>query len=236
MGTDKPSILIVDDNPALRQGLGQCFSEADFVVYTASDGHQGIQEARLKNPSAILLDLNLPDISGFEVVDVLKKNLTTCGIPILVFTAHHQDGQLIESREHGADGYLVKGGPWEQVLGYIQVLILSSAAPKNAEKLVVGPVSIDPKEHRVLVANKPVPPLTPKEFDLLHFVALKSPEVIPWEKIAKNVWKEPAKYGKDSKTIELHAQRIRKKLGSDASKFIITHKGVGLQFISTLSS
>ncbi|MBI4386760.1 MAG: response regulator transcription factor [Elusimicrobia bacterium] len=224
------TILIADDNELIREGIKDYIEQVSpLSVCEAGDGRHAIAQARIRKPSAILLDLNLPDMSGADVLDTLKTDPDTCGIPVLVFTAHHKDGQLLELRERGADGYLVKGGPMEQVLGYLQVLIQSST--HNLQKnLVIGAVSIDPKSRTVQISGQTCAPLTPKEFDLLYFVASKSPEVLTWEKLSTSVWKEPAKYGKDSKTIEIHAQRIRRKLGP-AGACLITHKGVGLQFL-----
>lgn len=225
-----PSILVVDDNESVLQGLCDCFTEHQYTAYQAASGKQALAQALAAKPSAIIMDLNLPDQSGFEVVETLKKDPATCGIPILVFTAHHQDGQLIESREHGADGYLIKGGPWEEVVGYVDMLIRSSAVSKP-ESLTSGAITIGLSDRTVKVAGRLAPPLTPKEFDLLVFLMQKAPEALPWEKIAKMVWGASAKYGRDSKTIELHAQRIRRKLGPEAARRILTHRGVGLQLL-----
>lgn len=227
-----PVILCVDDNAGIRSLVRDYFEPLKYNVISATNGDEAMTAATSGRPDVVLLDLNLEHESGLEVLKRLKENPGTCGIPVLVFTAHHKDGQLVESRDLGADGYLVKGGPMEQVRGYIDLLI--GAKPTRAEpELKVGPMRIDPSARRVLIDEKPLAlPLTPKEFDLLWHVARKSPEVIPWEKIARAVWNEPAKYGKDSKTIELHAQRLRRKLGPDASRLFLTHRGIGLQVVS----
>lgn len=226
-----PVILCVDDNAGIRNLVRDYFEPLKYTVLSAVNGNEAMSAAAAGRPDVVLLDLNLENESGLEVLRRFKENPGTCGIPVLVFTAHHKDGQLVESREQGADGYLVKGGPMEQVRGYIDVLIGAKPARPEPE-LKIGPLRIDPASRRVLVGDRPSLPLTPKEFDLLWHVARKSPEVIPWEKIARAVWNEPAKYGKDSKTIELHAQRLRRKLGPDASPLFVTHRGVGLQLVA----
>ena len=223
-----PTVLIVDDDILFRQMLRETFESAGFTVHEAANACEAIQAATALRPSAVVLDLGLPDKSGFEVAETLKQSPLTCGIPILVLTGCHRDGQVIESREHGAEGYLVKGGPLEEVVGYVEVLI--KPLHESEEKLVFGPVIIDLKERIVYVFDKPTPKLTTKEFDLLYFVACKSPQIISWEKIAQSVWDRPARYGKTSKTIEVHVQRIRRKLGPKASDILVTHKGVGIQF------
>lgn len=225
-----PSVLVVDDNESVRQAVFDCFTQCKYEVFQAADAKQGVEQALAKKPSAIIMDLNLPGQSGFEAVEILKKNPTTSGIPILVFTAHHRDGQLIESREHGADGYLIKGGPWEEVVGYIDLLIRSIAKP-GMESLSLGPVTAGLGDRTVRVDGRLTPALTPKEFDLLVFLMHKSPVVVSWERVSKAVWGETAKYGRDSKTIELHAQRVRRKLGPEVAKCILTHRGFGLQFL-----
>lgn len=182
----------------------------------------------------ILLDLMLPGMNGEEVCEKLRERKAT---PVIMLTAKGEEGNRVQGFEVGADDYIVKPfSPREVVLRVKALLRRSSAtkyletSPETNDVLVFPHLSIDKDAHRVMVHNTEVN-LTPKEYELLYYLAKTPDKVFDREELLKEVW-EYEFFG-DLRTVDTHVKRLREKLNrvsEDAAKMIVTVWGVGYKF------
>lgn len=204
-----------------------------FGVRTATRGEEALQEVSRSLPSAIVLDLGLPDIPGLEVCRVIKTNNETAGIPLVVFTGKDKEGQQAVSKNLGADAYVLKGCSMEALFYCVKGLleIRSSCLPPT--RLSLGPVTLDPDNHRVTVARIETPQLTPHEFSLLALLMKESPKVLPWNVILEKVWgllsTEPL-YKAPNRSM-LCLKKLRHKLGPAGDTHLRTYRNQGLMFL-----
>ena len=161
-------ILIVEDEKDVVDLLTLNLRKAGgFVPSTAPDGAAGLAKARGERPDFIILDLMLPKMSGLEVCKILKSELATRHIPILMLTARAEEIDRIVGLEFGADDYVTKPFSPREVILRIKAILRRGAAEATDDRLSAGPITIDPARHEVLVNGKPVV-LTSLEFKLLR--------------------------------------------------------------------
>lgn len=212
-----PKILIIEDNSDVRELLKTVLLLKEFEVIEFSTGRRGIAQAKSKLPDLIVLDLILPDIDGFEVCKILKRDPKTSKIPVIMLTARTEILDRVKGLELGADDYLVK--PFEplELLARIKVLLRRSGAtaPEMRARLELGGFVAEPSNYRLQINAREVSDLTPKEFDVLYALMQNAPKTISRQDIFQQVW---GKSQKDyTRVIDIHIAKIRKKLGKNAS-------------------
>jgi DNA-binding response OmpR family regulator len=219
-------VLIVEDEPDIRDLLGFHLEREGYLVSTARTGADALRQIATSPPDLVLLDLMLPEVDGLEVCRRLRREPRTTSLPIVMLTAKGEETDRVLGLEMGADDYVVKPfSPKEVVARVRAVLRRVGAAALGTGPIVTGQLSIDPARHLVHVAGSPVD-LTPKEFDLLRALAEARGRVLSREYLLDRVWGYTAAEEIESRTVDVHVRRLRMKLGAEGAR-IVTVKSVG---------
>ena len=220
-------VLLVEDDPSIREVAAIGLKGAGFRVTTSGDGRDGLMRARRDPFDVVLLDVMLPGIDGFEVCRRIRANADTSAVPIIMLTAKADEVDRVVGLELGADDYLVKPfSPKELVARVRAVLRRTQRRPTDAP-LKVGAISLDVSRHRVDVGGTAIA-LAPREFALLQ-VLLESPgRVLTREQLLSRAWGYARADEIESRTVDVHVRRLRTKLG-DEGRRIGTVKGIGYQ-------
>lgn len=219
-------ILVVDDEPDIVALVAFHLVKAGYRVSTASTGTDAITLTRQELPSLVVLDLMLPGMSGFEVLEALRADESTRGVAVLMLTARREEPDRIRGLTLGADDYLTKPfSPQELVLrvGAILRRVQQSQGISN-ETLRVGPILIDRAAHRVTLDGDGEVDLTPTEYKLLLTLAERRGRVQARGLLLETVWEAAPDI--QTRTVDMHVQRLRTKLGT-AGDLIETVRGFG---------
>jgi two-component system phosphate regulon response regulator PhoB len=218
------SVLVVDDEPDIVALVAYHLAKAGYRVSTAAAGPDALALARREPPSLVVLDLMLPGMSGFEVLEQLRKDDATRHIAVLMLTARKEEADRIRGLSLGADDYLTKPfSPQELVLRVRAILRRVGAAPEAGDVLQAGPIRIDRSAHSVTVDGRDVE-LTPTEFKLLLTLAERRGRVQGRKHLLESVWEAAPDI--QTRTVDMHVQRLRSKLRS-AGSLIETVRGFG---------
>lgn len=225
----KHKILVVDDEPDAVELIEFNLKQAGYDVVSAADGAAAIKKARTAGPSLIILDIMLPEIDGFEVCKLLRRDPATAAIPILMLTAKAAEIDRVLGLELGGDDYVTKPfSPRELVLRVKKILERDrSAETARREIRKFGDLSIDVPRHEVRWKGKPVD-LTATEFKLIALLAERRGRVQSREQLLRDVWEYDTMI--DTRTVDTHMRRLREKLGP-AAKCLDTVRGVGYRFV-----
>ena len=217
-------ILVVDDEPDIVALVAYHLAKAGFRVSTATNGMDAVEQARNEQPSLIVLDLMLPGMSGFEVLEAIRRDPSTGDVAILMLTARKDEPDRVRGFSLGADDYLTKPfSPAELVLRVKAILRRTGAATGRDEVLKIGDISINRSAHAVTVGNEGVD-LTPTEYKLLILLAERRGRVQARAHLLQSVW--DAAPDIQTRTVDMHVQRLRTKLGP-AGDLIETIRGFG---------
>ncbi|HBV22429.1 MAG TPA: DNA-binding response regulator [Jeotgalicoccus sp.] len=227
-------ILLVDDEERIRKLLNLYLTREGYEITEAGDGKQALELALTEDFHCILLDLMMPEMDGIEVAKELRKEKST---PVIMLTAKGEEGDRVEGLEVGADDYIVKPFSPREVVLRVKAILRRSSETAFIEKdssakdmIVYEHLVIDNDAHRVLADDKKVN-LTPKEYELLLFLAKSPDKVFNREELLKEVWNYDF-YG-DLRTVDTHVKRLREKLNKvspEASQMIHTVWGIGYKF------
>ena len=230
-----PRILVVEDNADLAYGLQNNLEIEGYEVRVAEDGETGLKRARAWDPELIILDLMLPDLDGYRVLQHLRKD----GIqtPVLILTARGEESDKVLGFRLGADDYVTKPFGVLELLARVEAIlrrVRSAPAPGNAESVegdlvLFGPVSVDARARIVLRDGEEVP-LTPKELDLLLALIRREGAVASRLDLLKEVWGHRAAVV--SRTVDTHISELRRKLEDEPSdpQHILTVHKAGYRF------
>jgi len=216
-------VLVVEDDDAIGDGLEDGLTEQGFVVIRARNGAEAL---RSDPGDVVLLDLGLPDMDGRDVCRAIRARTST---PIIMLTARAEEFDRVLGLELGADDYVTKPFSFRELVARIRAVARRSqqrAEPDDDSPIVRGSLTIDVRAHRVLLGGSEVK-LTPKEFDLLRFLAAATDVVRTRSEILDEVW-DVNWYG-PTKTVDAHVATIRQKLGD--SRWIEAVRGVGFRLI-----
>jgi two-component system phosphate regulon response regulator PhoB len=218
-------ILVVDDEPDIVALVTYHLAKAGYRVSTASNGTEALAAARAERPAPIVLDLMLPGLSGYDVLEQLRASEATRAIAVLMLTARREEPDRIRGLSLGADDYLTKPfSPQELVLRVGAILRrLNAPASGAADVIAAGPLEIHRGEHRVTVDGREVD-LTPTEYKLLLLLAERRGRVQDRAQLLESVWEAAPDI--QTRTVDMHVQRLRGKLGS-AGELIETVRGFG---------
>ena len=227
-------ILIVDDEERIRKLLNMYLARENYEITEAENGKQALELALNEEFNCILLDLMMPELDGIEVAKSLRKEKST---PIIMLTAKGEENNRVEGFEVGADDYIVKPFSPREVVLRVKAILRRSSETAFIEKdatakdiIVYDHLVIDNDAHRVIADDKRVN-LTPKEYELLLFLAKSPDKVFEREELLKEVWHYDF-YG-DLRTVDTHVKRLREKLNKvspEASRMIHTVWGIGYKF------
>ena len=219
-------ILVVDDEPDIRNLVALHLRKEGHRVLTASDGGQALRLARERRPALVVLDLMLPDISGTEVCRRLRADPETQGIPVLMLTARTEEIDRVVGFEVGADDYVTKPFSVRELMLRVKAILRRRPEPEGAALLEREDLRIDVGAHRVWVDGEEVA-LTATEFKLLLNLAQQAGRVRSRGQLLQEVWEMPPHL--NTRTVDTHVKRLREKL-SGAAHLIETVRGVGYRF------
>lgn len=227
-------VLLIDDDGSFRKAVGDVLSLEGYSVMQAPSGKAGILAAQKETPDLVILDLVMPGMKGLEVCQVLKQDISTANIPIIILTGNDKDGQDIACLDMGADDYLTKPVKSARLLAYCRALLRRNAGEERAEPpaaVSVGGLSLDYPRKLVKLAGKEYQHLTPKEFELLYFLAMRTPSPTERAEVYLKVWGAEAPSEGALKTVEVHVRRIRLKLGWKSDQWLVSVSGRGYALI-----
>ncbi len=221
-------ILVVDDEPDITGLVAYHLARAGYRVSTAGNGKDALKAAREERPDVVVLDLMLPGVSGYEVLQELRKRKETSEVGIILLTARREEVDRIKGLSLGADDYLTKPfSPQELTLRVAAVLRrLASPPVSSGSVLVEGPLTIDRSAHQVTVNGKEVS-LTATEYKLLEVLLERRGRVQTRSQLLESVW--AAQPDIQTRTVDMHVQRLRSKLGA-AAELIETVRAFGYRF------
>jgi DNA-binding response OmpR family regulator len=229
-------VLVVEDEPTLLETLEYNLARQGYEVHTATDGLTALEIARRERPDAIVLDIMLPSLDGFEVCRILRQEMN---VPILMLTARAEELDRVLGLEMGADDYLTKPFSMRELLARVKALlrrvrlIREELAAENGavsgEELTFGDLTIDLTRHEVLRQGEPLR-LKPQEYELLVFLARNRGMVLSRDLILERVWGWD--YDGGTRTVDVHVRWLREKIEPDPAHpiRIVTVRGVGYRF------
>ena len=210
-------ILVVEDEPDLLRSLAQALREEGYAVDTASNGDDGLFNAEGTDYDAIILDVMLPGMDGWEILKRLRKIKKT---PVLMLTARDQSRDRVRGLDTGADDYVVKPFDLPELFARLRAIIRRSAN-KTTNTIEIGDVTVDTAARNVLFKDKPVE-LTAREYSLVEFLALHRGAVVTRTQLYEHLFDENE--SSLSNLLDVHVSNVRKKLGAE---FIVTRRGHG---------
>jgi two-component system phosphate regulon response regulator PhoB len=227
-------VLVVDDEPDIVALVAYHLARAGYRVATASTGPEALELARRDCPALIVLDLMLPGMSGYDVLEQLRADSGTKDVAVLMLTARKEEADRIRGLVLGADDYLTKPfSPQELVLRVGAILRrVTAGGSATADRLVIGPLVIDRAAHHVSVEGRDID-LTPTEYKLLLTLAERRGRVQGRTHLLETVWEAAPDI--QTRTVDMHVQRLRAKLGP-AADLIETVRGFGYRLRAPQSS
>ncbi len=226
------TILIVEDERAVARGLQYGLEKEGFRVLWAETGRKALDLARTHKPDVILLDIRLPDISGFDVCRQIRKD--GLRLPVLFLTARDDELDKVLGLELGADDYVVKPYQLRELIARVRALLrraygdLSSASP--GQRISFGDIVLDELQFTATKADQ-VLPLTPIEFRLLHYLLSHPDRPFSRQALVEALWGYDGTIGSD-RAVDVHIRRLRQKLEDDPAnpRWIVTVRGLGYKF------
>lgn len=224
----KHSILVVDDEPAIREMVAVALEMADFDVLEADNAQQGHEIIVDRRPDLVLLDWMLPSVSGIELARRLKREESTAEVPIIMLTAKSEEDNKIQGLDVGADDYITKPFSTRELVSRIRAVLRRSAATNADKAIKVEGLELDPVSQRVSADEDPID-MGPTEYRLLAFFMGHPERAYSRTQLLDQVW--GANVYVEDRTIDVHIRRLRKALepyGYD--RFIQTVRGTGYRF------
>ena len=218
---NKKKILVVDDSGAMLRNV-KGWLEDTYQVILANSGAMAIKYLATNRPDLVLLDVMLPDESGYDIVRKLRKNPATKKLPVIMVTAKTAEMDMIKGLDEGADDYIKKPFSIMELITRVKAL-LRRTETEDIKILQVENITLDHERHMVFVDDKPVE-LTFKEYELLRLLMTNPSVVLSREVIMRHVW--GTEFEGESRTVDMHIKTLRQKLGEAGSK-IRTVRNVG---------
>jgi DNA-binding response OmpR family regulator len=216
-------VLLVDDEPQAAYMLSKGLREQAYAVDVARDGQEALYQMAITDYDAVILDVMMPGLDGFEVCRRLRRNGSN--LPVLMLTARDAIESRIAGLDCGADDYLIKPFDFGELLARIRAVIRRGRLPLTPSVVSVGDLRIDLRARQASRRDRTIK-LTSREFALLEFLALHSGEVVGRGAIAEHVWDSP--FESMSNVVDVMIQRIRRKIDDpQAVSLITTRRGEG---------
>ena len=204
-------VLVVEDDPDIRQLLWRYLEKEKYRVVLAKDGEEGLEQAEKSPPDLVILDLMLPRRDGLSVLKELRKKEPTASVPILILTAKGDEADRIVGLELGADDYVTKPFSPREVAARVKALLRRTVEkpPEEAAEFAYGPLKLDSEGHKVFYKKEELE-LTAKEFGLLKLFLENRGKLLSRERILARVW--GADFSGGPRTVDVHVRRLREKL------------------------
>jgi two-component system KDP operon response regulator KdpE len=220
------TLLLVDDEPQIRRVLQTTLCEAGYVVILAKNGQEGIDTIVREHPDLVLLDINLPDMSGFDACRFIR--LSFAG-PILMVTVRNSVRDKIDALDAGADDYIVKPFAMGELLARVRAALRRSSAEQALPKIETSELTVDLEMRMVTVRGNSVH-LTPKEFDVLRLLIAQQGRPVTHRKMLQIVW--GPEYGEETEPVRVVIKQLRQKIEKDPAhpRYILTEPWIGYKF------
>ncbi len=225
------TILIVEDDPTLRETLAYNLEQESYDVLSAEDGEAGLALIRERRPDLVILDIMLPRLDGLAVCRLVRRSPEVAGTPIIMLSARGAQGDKMVGLDSGADDYVTKPFGLGEFMARVRAVLRrgGGSAPHGGESLAAGDITLDLAARRAFRAGNEVQ-LSAKEFDLLAELIRNQGAVLSRDLILSRVWGYDF-YG-DSRTVDVHIRWLRQKIEDDPSqpRYIQTVHGFGYRF------
>ena len=218
-------VLIVEDEPDIRELVVHHLKREGYQVSAASSGEEALRQVQAAPPDLVILDLMMPAMDGLEVCRRLRQDPATASLPIVMLTAKGDEIDRVLGLEIGADDYVVKPFSPKELLARVRAVLRRSRPAPGAAPLTLGALVIDLGTHTASVDGLALA-LTPKEFDLLRALVEARGRVLSREFLLDRVWGYSRASEIESRTVDVHVRRLRVKLGPEGRR-ILTVKSVG---------
>jgi len=231
--TRKPVILVVDDEPQILRVMRATLPARGYEVRTAPGGAEALDELQKEIPDLIILDLVMPNVSGLEVCRRVRE---FSSVPIIVLSAKEFESDKVAALDMGADDYITKPFGLDELLARVRAMLRRlSQSDDQRSRLIVGDLTIDSDTRRVEVAGREVK-LTPKEFEVLTYLASNAGKVVTRRALLQAVW--GAESTEQSNYLRVFINQLRNKIEADPQhpSHILTEPWVGYKFIANESS
>jgi len=225
---DRPlKILVADDDSDLLTILEFSLQSEDFVVVTARNGQEALARAADEHPDLVMLDVNMPEMDGFEVCRRLRLE---SNVPIIILTSRHDDEDVVRGLALGADDYVTKPYSPRELVARVRALARRSAVvAEPRSRLAAGPFQVDPEHMEIRLGGESIP-LTRLQFKLLRYLVANRGEVLATETLMEEVWGYSS--ASDSGLVKTHVYHLRRRIEENPShpRYIVTVPGVGYIF------
>jgi two-component system, OmpR family, response regulator RegX3 len=228
-------ILMVEDEEALADSVRYNLEREGFSVTVAPDGRRAIERFRAERPALVILDLMLPEVSGLDVCRMIRAE---SNVPIIMVTAKDSEADKVTGLELGADDYVTKPFSVRELVSRVRANLrraqVVTPGTQHDEVLSGGPVTMDLARHEVTVRGERVS-FPPKEFELLESFVRRKGRLLTRDFLIETVW--GADYFGDTKTLDVHVKRLRKKIEEDPHRpmYLVTVRGLGYKFVEGAS-
>jgi DNA-binding response OmpR family regulator len=221
------SVVIIEDEQRIRELVAGVLAGDGYDVVTAASAMDGLQAIVRGSPDLVILDMGLPDLDGAELLKMIRA---ITDVPVIVATARGDDRDVVRTLNAGADDYLVKPFSVEQLEARVRAVLRRATLDPAESPLAVGELLVDRSSREASLAGSPLR-LSPKEFDLLLYLAERPGEVVSKRQLLAEVWRQP--YGGSEKTVDVHLSWLRKKLGESGaeSRYLQTIPRVGIKLV-----
>ena len=230
VGGASAQILLVEDEDALADTVRYNLEREGYAVAVAADGRQALERFRDLRPALVILDLMLPEMSGLDVCREIRQ---ISSVPIVMVTAKDAEADKVAGLELGADDYVTKPFSIRELISRVRAHLRRAgigAIERNDDVLSGGPVELDVARHEVQVRGETVG-FPPKEFELLETLLRRKGKLLTRDFLIQEVW--GAGYFGDTKTLDVHVKRIRRKVEEDPHRpsHLVTVRGLGYKFV-----
>ena len=224
---DQRTILIVDDEPGLRELVRINLEHEGYGVLQAENGMAGLSAVQEQRPDLVIMDVMMPEMDGWEACKKLRE---FSQVPVLMLTAKVQSQDIVTGLESGADDYLIKPFNMDELMARVRALLRRVPSPNRPVTAGNNEIEIDKNKREVLVRGTPVD-LTPTEYDLLLMLAENAGKVLEHETLLRGVWGQ--EYTKDNDYLKVYIWHLRRKLEQDPRdpKLLLTEWGVGYRMV-----
>ena len=225
--TEKPIVLVIDDESEIRRFLRVSLSASGYEVHEAATGEEGVTRAARLRPDVVILDLGLPDVDGIEVLQRLRE---WSHVPVIALSARHGDADKIAMLDAGANDYLTKPFSVGELMARMRAARRNAQPAPESSVMQVGDLRIDFASRAVTVSGAPVK-LTKTEYALLHLLAENAGKVLTHRQLLRGAW--GPEYENETHYLRVYMGQLRKKIETDPNnpRYIMTESGVGYRLI-----
>ncbi|TVQ73627.1 MAG: phosphate regulon transcriptional regulatory protein PhoB [Chromatiaceae bacterium] len=225
---NEKTILVVEDEPAIREMVGFALTRAGFQMDEAGDAREAHARLADRVPDLIVVDWMLPGVSGIELARRLKREDYTREVPIIMLTARGEEDDKVGALDAGIDDYITKPFSPRELVARIKAVLRRSLPEEQAKPLCVEGLTLDPASHRVMANDKPLE-IGPTEFRLLHFFMTHPERVYSRSQLLDRVWGRNTYV--EERTVDVHILRLRKALSPHGcDRYVQTVRGAGYRF------